>query len=135
LLSNIYLHYVLDEWFVKQVKSCLSGRAELVRYADDFVVLVKEESDAKRIMNTIPKRLNKYGLSVNLEKSHMIDFRRPPRGGKSKSTFNFLGFTHYWGKSRKGNSAIMRKIRSSVSVGAPLGNWWLYPESNNWFQD
>lgn len=116
LLSNIYLHYVLDEWFVKQVKPCLRGRAELIRYADDFVILVKEENDARRIMNTIPKRLNKYGLSINLEKSRMIDFRSPPKG--DKSTFSFLGFTHFWGKSRKGNNVVMRKTKSkSFSKG------------------
>ena len=124
LLSNIYLHYVLDEWFVKQVKPCLSGRAELIRYADDFIILVKEESDARRIMNTIPKRLNKYGLSMNLEKSQMIDFRSPPKG--DKSTFSFLGFTHFWGESRKGNNVIMRKTKSkSFSKGIKSISEWV----------
>lgn len=118
LISNVFLHYVLDEWFEKTVKPCLSGKAELVRFADDFVILIKDDNDARRVMNVLPKRLGKYGLEINQEKSRIVDFRRPAKEGKSKSSFNFLGFKHFWGKSRKGNDTIIRKTSTkSFSKG------------------
>ena len=96
----------------------MKGQAELIRYADDFVILVKNEKDARRIMDVIPKRLGKYGLTMNLGKSRMINFSRPSNEEGSRNTFNFLGFKHFWGKSLRGNDIIVRKHPVKVSAMA-----------------
>jgi len=109
LLSNIYLHKVLDEWFEREVKPRLRGRAELIRYCDDYVILFARKQDAHRVWGVLPKRFAKYGLGLHEEKTRLIDFH-PPKGSRRKSeTFVFLGFTHYWEKSRKGNWVMKRK--------------------------
>lgn len=108
LLSNLYLHEVLDKWFEDVVKVRTRGRVRLVRYADDFTVLCEHRIDAERIMKVLPKRLGKYGLQLHLEKTKMICFK-PPEGGEGKNSFDFLGFTHYWGKSRRGRWAVKKK--------------------------
>jgi RNA-directed DNA polymerase len=121
LLANIFLHYVLDEWFVKEVRPRLKGKAFLIRYADDFVIGVAREDDAQRIMDVLPKRMSKYGLTVHPEKTRLIRFHpddpvdtAPPAGDSSPPrTFDFLGFTHYWGPTRKGGRAIKRKTARS----------------------
>jgi RNA-directed DNA polymerase len=115
LLANIYLHEVLDVWFEQMVKPQLQGRGYLVRYADDFVMIFSVEKDAQRVMKALPKRFGRYGLRLHPEKTRMIEFnhpsetkdndRRPPRG----ETFDFLGFTHYWGKSRKGSWTVKQQ--------------------------
>jgi RNA-directed DNA polymerase len=113
LLANIYLHEVLDTWFVQQVMPRLAGRATLVRYADDVVIIFEREQDARRVLDVLPKRLAKYALALNPEKTRLIDFRRPDRrpsapsgtdrgAGSRPGTFDLLGFSHYWGKSRNG---------------------------------
>lgn len=123
LLANIYLHYVLDEWFEKEVKPLLESEGRLIRYADDFVIIFRKKRDAERVMEVLPKRFGRYGLTVHPEKTKLIDFRAPyhherrreeksnedGRGGGSPGTFDILGFTHYWGKTRKGGQAVRRK--------------------------
>jgi RNA-directed DNA polymerase len=114
LLANIYLHEVLDRWFVEQVLPRMRGPAHLIRYADDFVIVFADESDALRVMEVLPKRFGKYGLALHPEKTQLIDYRRPPGPGKGGGdgkppTFDFLGFTHYWGRSRKGRPIVKRK--------------------------
>ena len=107
LLSNVYLHYVLDEWFEKEVKPRLRGQAFLIRYADDFVMGFTQEEDAKRVQAVLPQRLGKYGLAIHPEKTRLVPFRRPPLAGggsgsgsgTSPGAFTLLGFTHYWGSS------------------------------------
>jgi group II intron reverse transcriptase/maturase len=104
LLANIYLHEVLDEWFVRDVLPALTGHAEMFRFADDFVVLFVNKRDAERFLTVLPKRFGKYGLTLHPDKTRMLSFRRPDLVGDDKDlpgTFNFLGFTHYWGLSRK----------------------------------
>jgi RNA-directed DNA polymerase len=117
LLANIVLHYVLDEWFEREVKPRLKGQAFLIRYADDFVIGVAREDDARRIMEVLPKRMSKHGLTVHPEKTRLVRFA-PPEAGDSDTegrkhpeprTFDFLGFTHYWGRSRQGVWVILRK--------------------------
>jgi len=98
LLANIYLHEVLDRWFVEQVLPRMRGPAHLIRYADDFVIVFADESDALRVMEVLPKRFGKYGLALHPEKTQLIDYRRPPGPGKGGGdgkppTFDFLGFT------------------------------------------
>ena len=112
LLSNIYLHYALDEWYIKEVRPRLKGRSCLIRYADDFVVGFELEEDARRFMKVLPKRFNKYGLELNEDKTNLINFSKrinSSRKAKGESTFDFLGFTHYRGKTRKGYYTIKRK--------------------------
>lgn len=111
LIANIFLHHVLDEWFVSQVQPRLKGRSFLIRFADDFVLGCENEEDAPKIKDVIPKRFGKFGLTIHPGKSKMICFQWPSKfSDKSRTgTFDFLGFTHYWSKSRQGNWVIKRQ--------------------------
>lgn len=114
LLANIYLHEVLDEWVEKEVKPRLEGRAFLVRYADDFVMGFECEADARRVKEVLPKRFEKYGLTVHPEKTRLLRYEKPSGEGKAPpESFEFLGFTHFWAKSRKGWWVIKRKTAAS----------------------
>jgi RNA-directed DNA polymerase len=113
LLSNIYLHEVLDDWFVRVVQPRMQGRSFMVRFADDAVLGFETKADADRVMAVLPKRFEKYGLTVHPEKTRLIDMSIPsPRGGGSE-TFPFLGFLHFWGKSRNGYWVIRQKTDKS----------------------
>jgi len=109
LLSNIYLHEVLDNWFIKEIKPRLKGEAHLVRFADDFVIILKRQDEAQKVMDVLPKRFEKYGLTIHPEKTRLVDVRHPWDIRHKPETFDFLGFTHYWGKTRRGGYAVMRK--------------------------
>ena len=103
LLGNVYLHYVLDVWFETEVKPRLRGRATLIRYCDDFIIAFEREDDAQRVMAVLGKRLGRFGLALHPDKTRLLPFRRPPagqQGGKGPATFDFLGFTLYWARSR-----------------------------------
>ena len=105
MLGNIYLHNVLDKWFEEQIKPRLWGEATLIRYCDDFIICFERVDDAKRVENVLHKRFEKYHLSLHPEKTRLIDFKRPPldkTGGKGPGNFDFLGFTMYWRRNRKG---------------------------------
>lgn len=106
ILANVYLHYVLDLWFTKKVQPLMRGKAFLYRYADDFLVLFQYEEDAKRFYEVLPKRLEKFNLKVAEEKTRIIPFGR--KSG-SKETFDFLGFTHINGKTRKGYYRVVHR--------------------------
>jgi len=112
-LSNLYLHEVLDLWFEQEVKPRLGGRAFEVRFADDAVLGFEREEDARRVLEVLPKRFGKYGLTLHPEKTRLVDFRSPRRGRRGGSqrerSFDMLGFTHYWGRSRKGRWVVKRK--------------------------
>src|SRR6056297_641729 len=110
LLSNIYLHYVLDEWFTEQIQPLLSGKSFIVRYADDFVLGFESATDARRVMKVLPKRFNKYNLELHPEKTRIVSLKN--KRGEGLRSFDFLGFTHYLGKSRKGNRVLKRKTSS-----------------------
>jgi len=118
LLANIFLHDVVDIWFVRDVLPRLSGQAQLVRYADDMVFVFEREDDAKRVFDVLPKRFGSYGLTLHPEKTRMVKFTRPPRrppedggddDGAGSGTFDFLGFTHYWGRSRADANVVKRR--------------------------
>jgi RNA-directed DNA polymerase len=113
LLANIFLHEVLDGWFVRDVRPRLSGRAELVRYADDFVIVFAQEPDARAVLDVLPKRFGKYGLTLHPDKTRLVPFRRPDRGDDGSSTapgsYDLLGFTFHWGLSRKGRWVVRRR--------------------------
>lgn len=126
ILSNVYLHYVLDVWFEDVVKPRLHGQAFLIRYADDFVMGFACEEDARRVLEVLPKRFAKYGLTLHPDKTRLVPFVGRPPGSSPKvapavesGTFDFLGFTHYWGLTRKGNWAVKRQTaRSRLSRAA-----------------
>ena len=111
LLSNIFLHEVLDVWFHETVQPRMKGRSLIVRFADDAVLAFAREDDARRVLEVLPKRFGKYGLTLHPEKTRLVDFRRPRRDSKPTPghSFDMLGFTHYWGKSRKGQWTVKRK--------------------------
>lgn len=120
-LANVYLHYVLDEWFEREVKPCLRGRAFLIRYADDLVMGFACEDDARRVLEVLPQRFGKYGLTLHPDQTRLVPFGRPA-GSRTKTnsgqsqkpgTFEFLGFTHYWDRSRNGYWVVKRKTASS----------------------
>lgn len=115
LLANIYLHEVLDVWWEREVRPRMRGRAALVRYADDFVMVFETEEDARRVEEVLPKRFEKYGLRLHPEKTRLVRFERPDSkppsngGAGGPPSYDLLGFTHFWAKSRKGNWVVKRK--------------------------
>jgi RNA-directed DNA polymerase len=121
MLSNIFLHYVLDEWFERDVQPRLEGRSFLIRYADDFVMGFSCEEDARRVMDVLPKRFEKYGLTIHPEKTRLVPFERPsrvptrptPEQRQPPGSFDLLGFTHYWARSRNGNWVVKRTTSKS----------------------
>lgn len=119
LLANVYLHEVVDKWFVREVQPRMSGRSLLVRYADDLVMAFEQREDALRVQEVLVKRLGRFGLALHPEKTRLVAFRRPRRdrdssgGGDGPGSFDFLGFTHYWGQSRKGSWVVKRKTAKS----------------------
>jgi RNA-directed DNA polymerase len=111
LLSNIYLHEVLDVWFERDIKPRLRGKAFLIRFADDFVMGFERQDDAERVMEVLPKRFEKYGLTIHPEKTRLLSFYPPERQGGQRTSFDFVGFTHYWDVSRKGRDFVRRTTR------------------------
>lgn len=114
LLGNVYLHYVLDVWFEREVKPRLRGAATLIRYADDFVIGFERRDDAERVLAVLGKRMERQGLALHPDKTRLIAFERPrasQRGGKGPATFDFLGFTFYWARTRGGYWMMACKTR------------------------
>jgi hypothetical protein len=114
LLGNVYLHYVLDVWFEREVKPRLRGDATLIRYADDFVIGFERRDDAERVLAVLGQRMERYGLTLHPDKTRLIAFARPPmsqRDGKGPNTFDFLGFTCYWRHTRQGRWMMWCKTR------------------------
>lgn len=144
LLANVYLHYVLDNWFEKVIKPKVRGHMQLIRYCDDFVVCCESEQDAKEFLQSLVERLSKFELAVSPEKTKIIKFGRhvwklSRKTGKKPETFNFLGFTHYCGMSRKGyfvmghrtsQQSMSRKLKETkewvkrVRSRMEMKAWW-----------
>lgn len=131
MLANIYLHEVLDKWFEQEVKPRLEGRAFLIRYADDGVIGFSCEEDARRVLAVLPKRFERYGLALYPKKTRLVSFQSPNRGhqnrdgGNGPDTFDFLGFTHHWGRTRRGLWTIKRRTatdRFSRALGR-IATW------------
>jgi group II intron reverse transcriptase/maturase len=113
IVSNIYLHEVMDTWFDNEVRPRMRGKVHMVRWADDIILIFEEEIDARRVQEVLPKRFGKYGLTLHPTKTRLTEFRRPKRTDRrGKGNFDFLGFAHYWGKSRQGNWVVKRKTAS-----------------------
>jgi len=111
LAANIYLHHVLDEWYEGEVQPRLKGRSILIRLADDFVIACEREDDARRVLAVLPKRFGRFGLTIHPTKTRLVKFTKPGRHDQSdggNGTFDFLGLTHYWAKSRRGYWVIKR---------------------------
>ena len=126
MLANIFLHVVLDEWFATQVRPRMGGNCFLARYADDFVMGFSLKKDAERVYRVLPKRFERFGLSIHPEKSRMVQFSRPYwKRGKGPGSFAFLGFTHYWAKTRSGGWTIKRKTQGKrlSRFLSGIGDW------------
>lgn len=125
VLSNIFLHYVLDEWFATQVVPRMQGRCFIIRWADDFIIGCEKATDADRIMQVLPKRFNRFGLSLHPEKTVRIDFKRPALYSKVNrtGTFDFLGFTFYWTRSRRNYWVIKKKTAAKRQRRFMKGLW------------
>jgi group II intron reverse transcriptase/maturase len=133
VLANIYLHYILDLWFEKVVKGQLKGFAQLVRYADDFVVCFQSKREAKEFGKVLEQRLGKFGLKIAKDKSRIIEFGRTvwqkaQREGEKVATFDFLGFTHYCDRTRKGAFKLGRKTARKKFIQK-------IKEMNQWLKD
>lgn len=107
VLSNVYLHYVLDSWFEKKVKAELKGEAYLIRFADDFVIMFEYEEEAYEVYSRLEERLKTFGLELAKEKSRILPFGR---NSKSDETFDFLGFNHFNSKTRQGFYSVGHKV-------------------------
>lgn len=126
LLANIYLHEVLDTWWVKEVLPRLREEACLVRYADDFVMVFSSREEALRVQRTLPKRFARFGLTLHPEKTRLFKFHRPPpRGGPKPGSFDFLGFTFYWGRSKRKSRVLKQKTAKDrlSRVLRSVGQW------------
>jgi len=133
ILANVYLHYVLDEWMVRDVQPRLSGRSFVLRFADDYLIGCTEQPDAERIYAVLPKRFARFGLTIHPLKSRLVQFSRPEgKAGKGAGTFDFLGFTHYWGKTRKGGWTIKRKTRRVRVARAFKAIWAWCRDHRHW---
>ena len=144
MLSNIFLHYVLDLWFEKRVKPRVRGHCSLVRYADDFLCLVQHKDEAEYIKRELQKRFTRFSLELHPEKTVVISFGRYERENARRqkrraNTFDFLGFTHFCGRSRRGKFIVGRKTSAkksrkkcketnawlkAVRNAAPTKEWW-----------
>ena len=110
MLSNIFLHHVLDVWFEREAKPRLRGSCQLVRFADDFVMAFEDARSGRRMLDVLGKRLGRYGLTLHETKTRYVDFRPTrPRAHDPDTTFDFLGFTHVWGRSQRGR-IVVRQI-------------------------
>lgn len=112
LLANIYLHEVLDVWVEREVRPRMRGWIRLIRYADDFVICFEREDDARRVAEVLPKRLAKYGLTLHPDKTRLFQYTEPKDDDDEPPSFTFLGFTHYWARSRTGSWVIKRKTNA-----------------------
>ncbi len=114
MIANVFLHYVVDEWFEEEMKPRMKGQGYEVRYCDDFVILVQYKEEAEQILRELKQRLADNGLAVSVEKTRLISFGRGEKSlaeqeGRHVNTFDFLGFTHVIGKSSKGNFKVGRR--------------------------
>jgi RNA-directed DNA polymerase len=134
LLANIYLHYLLDEWFEEVVKPRLRGEAHEIRFADDGILCFEHKEDAEKVLRVLPKRFAKYGLTLHPEKTRLIEFgryaaRNAKKQGKKPQTFDFLGFSHICARSRTGKftvhvKTIAKRLRRGLTA---IAEWCREP--------
>jgi hypothetical protein len=134
VIANAFLDHVLDQWFVQTVRQYCRGYCALTRYADDALAFFEREDDAHRFMRVLPKRLGKFGLRLNPHKTHRVAFGKRQawqmhKAGQRPATFDYLGFTHYWGRSRTGKTRLKRKTsRKRLRRALVEINQWLRRE-------
>jgi len=130
LLANIYLHFVLDEWFEREVKPRLKGAAHEIRFADDAVLCFQYREDAEKVLGVLPKRFARFGLTLHPEKTRLVNFGRyaeehAKRQGKKPATFDFLGFTHICARSRRGKFIVqVRTMKKRLRRGLTAITEW-----------
>jgi RNA-directed DNA polymerase len=131
MLSNIFLHYVLDDWYKQEVQPRLKGRSFLIRWADDFIIAFENKPDAERVLKVIPKRFERYKLNLHPDKTSLIYFAKPntEEERKKTETFDFLGFTYYWGKGYTGYWSIKKKT-SRKSQSSFMKRAWQWCKDN-----
>jgi RNA-directed DNA polymerase len=136
VIANAFLDHVLDQWFVTVMRQHCRGYCALIRYADDALVVFEREDDARRVWRVLPLRLGKFGLRLNTEKTRLLacgkrQAWRAFRDGTRLPTFDYLGFTHYWGRSRTGKARLKRKTAKTRLRRALVEiNHWLRQERN-----
>jgi group II intron reverse transcriptase/maturase len=136
VLANVYLHYVLDDWFAKVVVKWSKGSASVIRYADDFVCCFDYREDAERFYKTLPKRFAKFGLELAEEKTRILQFGiyaakdRTAKGEKKPETFNFLGFTFYCGINQRGTMSIIKVKSDRKKTASKLKKMKLWLKEN-----
>ena len=129
ILSNVFLHHVLDRWMAETVAPRI-GAFRLVRYADDFVIAFRNRRDGERVLAALGKRFARYGLTLHETKTRFVDFRPPSgRGHDSSGKFDFLGFTHLWGKSRRGRM-VVRQFTSKARFARAVKSVWDWCKRN-----
>ena len=126
ILSNIYLHHVVDKWFAEITESHIKGRANMVRFADDMVFVFQSKDEAERFYKVLPRRLEKFGLTLHEDKSSLLQSGRDAaeeadKSGRRLPVYKFLGFVCYWGKSRKGWWRLKYKSRADRFAGKLKG--------------
>ena len=115
ILSNIFAHYAIDLWIEEMVKPNCKGKVNLFRYADDAIICCQYDGDALRIRKALTKRLEKFKLELNEEKTKQVPFdKRLIAQGIEQGTFDFLGFTFYWGKAKSGR--IIPKLKTKAKT-------------------
>jgi hypothetical protein len=132
ILSNIFLHHVLDEWYERDVKPRMKGQSFLLRFANDFVIGFEREDDARRVMAVLPKRFGRVGLTIHPTKTALIPFQRPRRRRRSargNGTLDFLGFTHYWARSRRG-CWVMKRHTAKKRLRRTMKAVWVWCRNN-----
>jgi group II intron reverse transcriptase/maturase len=142
LLANIYLHYAVDLWFARVVRPKLKGEAYQWRYADDILMAFEHEEEAREVQCQLGERLAKFGLRLNPSKTRLIRFERPPEKHKGdppdRAVFDFLGFTHYWARSRRGSWVVkrrtagkrLRRAMSAVTAWCKAHRHWRLSEQH-----
>ncbi len=127
LIANLFLHHVLDRWFAETVQPRLRGASQLVRFADDFVLTFADGGDGQRVLAVLGKRLGRFGLTLHATKTRYVDFRPPQNAGghEPHASFDFLGFTHVWGRSRRGYWVVRQlTAKQRLARGLQAVNEW-----------
>ena len=133
VLANIYAHYIIDLWFKKRVPKHIIGKVEIFRYCDDFVICCTDTRDVNRILQSLDKRLGKFGLKLNLDKTKCVEFNRYTfERGVKQGSFDFLGFTFYISKARNGGFTTIKVKTSKKTLREKLSNVSSWVKLNRW---
>jgi RNA-directed DNA polymerase len=124
MLGNLFLHQVLDDWYMRDVRPRLRGRSFLIRFGDNFILGCEYEADARRILAVLPKRFARFGLTIHPQKTALVPFSKPTAReaeARGRGACEFLGFTHYWTRSRRGYWALQSRSESKARACSDKG--------------